>query len=194
MAKTFKGTNRDNRQRILDAAMALIGEKGVEKTSLAQISARSGISKGTLYYYYATKNDLIFDIADLHMERITFRLTEMIDLNKALTWEDLLTEFFTTLLTLEERSRLHIYLVREAISGNQELKKRFQATYAEWFDMVADSYTRMSGGTPDTAAKAKLLVAVVDGFILQVLLETGQTDIQDIVRLMLKAIWEPEPE
>ena len=188
MAKTFKGTDRDNRQRILDAAMAMIGEKGVEKTSLAKISARSGISKGTLYYYYASKNDLIFDIADLHMERITRRLTEMIDQNTGLTWEDLLTAFFSALLESEERSRLHLYLVREAISGNHELKKRFQATYAEWFAMVADSYTRMSGAGEDIPAKAKLLVAVVDGFILQVLLETDKIDIPDIVCLMLKAI------
>jgi AcrR family transcriptional regulator len=51
MAKTTKGTREDNRRKIIETAMAMISEKGVDKTSLAQISKASGVSKGTLYYY-----------------------------------------------------------------------------------------------------------------------------------------------
>ena len=188
MAKTAKGSNTDNRQKILETAMAMISEKGVDKTSLAGISRTSGLSKGTLYYYYATKNDLIFDIADLHMERITGTLFSLIKENSALSWEDLLTAFFETLLTSEARSRLHLYLVREAISGNDALKNRFQKTYADWFAMVDEVYAKMPGPQIDVQAKSKLLVAVVDGFILQVLLETDKISVQQIVRLMLKVI------
>ena len=67
MARTAKGSGRDNRRKILETAMDMIGRKGVDKITLSGISEASGISKGTLYYYYSTKNDLIFDIADLHM-------------------------------------------------------------------------------------------------------------------------------
>ena len=87
MARTARGTGEDNRRKILDAAMAMIGEKGVEKTSLAAISRAAGLSKGTVYYYYASKNELIFDIADLHMERITTALFDMIDHTRDVTWE-----------------------------------------------------------------------------------------------------------
>jgi len=38
----------------------MIGKKGVGKISLAQISKVSGLSKGTLYYYYASKNRKLF--------------------------------------------------------------------------------------------------------------------------------------
>ncbi|MDD9303433.1 MAG: TetR/AcrR family transcriptional regulator [Desulfobacter sp.] len=190
MAKTAKGTGKNNRQKILDTAMAMIGKKGIDNTSLAQISKASGLSKGTLYYYYASKNDLIFDIADIHMERITATLFHMIDTTSQVTWEKLLTAFFTTLLTSETRSRLHLYLVREAVSGNEELKLIFQSTYAQWFSMVDDAYDKMAGPKIDVAAKAKLLVAVVDGFILQTLLGADKTQIKDIVRLMLKVIVE----
>ncbi|MCG8685937.1 MAG: TetR/AcrR family transcriptional regulator [Desulfobacterales bacterium] len=188
MAKTAKGTGTDNRQIILDTAMTMIGEKGLEKTSLAKISKVSGLSKGTLYYYYASKNDLIFDIADQHMDQITTALFAMIDQKEDLTWEGLLTAFFTTLLTSEARSRLHLYLVREAVSGNEDLKKRFQTTYSQWFSMVDEAYAKMPGPNSDITAKARLLVAVVDGFILQTLLETDNLDIKDIVQLMLKVI------
>jgi len=188
MARTAKGTGEDNRQKILETAMDMIGEKGVEKTSLADISKAASLSKGTIYYYYASKHDLIFDIADLHMERISTTLFNMLDDTDGVTWEGLLTAFFTTLLTSEARSRLHLYLVREAISGNKKLKQRFQATYAQWFEMVDQAYDKMPGPKTDVASKAKFLVAVVDGFILQTLLETEKTKINKIVRLALKVI------
>lgn len=188
MARTAKGTGRDNRGKILETAKAMIREAGVDKTSLAKISSSSGLSKGTLYYYYATKNDLIFDIADRHMEEITRALFDMIDENRELTWERLLTAFFTIILASEARSRLHLYLVREAISSNAGLKQRFQATYARWFDMVDHAYAKMPGQKKETRARAKLLVAVVDGLILQTLLEADPPDIREIVRLMLNVI------
>ncbi len=188
MAKTAKGTGEDNRRKILNVARAMIGEKGVDKTSLAKISKASGLSKGTLYYYYASKNELIFDIADQHMEELTTALFDMIDENQGLTWEGLLTAFFTTILSSEARSRLHLYLVREAISGNEDLKVRFRGTYAQWFAMVDEAYDKMPGPREDVGAKSKFLVAVVDGFILQTLLEADKPDIPGIVRLMLKVV------
>jgi AcrR family transcriptional regulator len=188
MARTAKGSGRDNRRKILETAMDMIGRKGVDKITLSGISEASGISKGTLYYYYSTKNDLIFDIADLHMEKITQALFNMIDDNGSLTWERLLTAFFTTLLSSDARSRLHIYLVNEAISGNESLKKRFQSTYRQWFDMVDEAFAKMQEHERYTEAHSKLLVAAVDGFILQTLLDTDKTRIKDIVALMLRLI------
>ena len=188
MARTTKGTPEDNRQKIIETAMSMISEKGVDKTSLAQISKASGLSKGTLYYYYASKNDLIFDMADQHMERITTALFSMIEENNSLSWENMFTVFFDTLLTSEARSRLHLYLVREAISGNDSLKKRFQHTYCQWFGLVDKAYEKMPGSQTKIPAKSKFLVAVVDGFILQGLLETEPTPVKEIVDLMLKTL------
>lgn len=166
----------------------MIGEKGVDKTSLAQIARVSGLSKGTLYYYYASKNELIFDIADQHMEQITTALFSMIDQNADLSWERLLTVFFETLLASETRSRLHLYLVREAISGNESIKTRFQKTYAQWFDLVSQAQNRMPGPKSQVPVKSKFLVALVDGFILQGLLEADKSRVSEIVPLMLKVI------
>lgn len=188
MAKTAKGSGIDNRKKIIDTASAIIGEKGVRQTSLAQISRASGLSKGTIYYYYASKSHLIFDIADLHMERISTRLFDMIENETSLSWERLLTAFFKTLLTSEVRSRLHLYLIQEAVSGNTELKERFQNTYARWFSMVDAAHSQMPGPQIDVSAKSKFIVALVDGFILQVLLETDKISIEKIVKLMLRVL------
>lgn len=43
---------------ILDAALRLFGERGFAATRLDDVAARAGISKGTVYLYFPTKEDL----------------------------------------------------------------------------------------------------------------------------------------
>ncbi len=43
---------------ILAAALALFGERGFSATRLDDVAARAGVSKGTVYLYYPTKEDL----------------------------------------------------------------------------------------------------------------------------------------
>lgn len=189
MAKTRSGCGMDSRKIIIKTAMELISSQGVEKTSLARIADKAGISKGTLYYYYSTKNDLIFDIADVHMDKITGDVFSKIEEPGAgVSWEVLLTLLFDSLLSSKTRSRLHLYLIREAIAGNDGLKKRFQNTYSLWFAMVDEAFEKMSRTDTEIAIKAKFLVAVIDGFIIQTLVSVEKADTRDIVAQMLKII------
>lgn len=45
-------------QELLDAAVALFLEKGFAATRSEEVAARAGVSKGTLYRYYPSKEDL----------------------------------------------------------------------------------------------------------------------------------------
>ncbi|HTL57871.1 MAG TPA: TetR/AcrR family transcriptional regulator [Candidatus Limnocylindrales bacterium] len=46
------------KERILDAALHLFREKGLEATTTKEISKRAGIAEGTLFNYFETKEDL----------------------------------------------------------------------------------------------------------------------------------------
>jgi len=45
-------------QELLDAALALIVEKGFAATRSEEVAARAGVAKGTLYRYYPSKDEL----------------------------------------------------------------------------------------------------------------------------------------
>jgi AcrR family transcriptional regulator len=45
-------------QELLDAALALFAEKGFAATRAEEVAQRAGVSKGTLYLYYASKEEL----------------------------------------------------------------------------------------------------------------------------------------
>ena len=46
-------------QELLDAALSLFVEKGFAATRTDEVAARAGVSKGTLYLYYASKEELL---------------------------------------------------------------------------------------------------------------------------------------
>jgi AcrR family transcriptional regulator len=55
-------TVTDVRARVLDAAEALFAEQGYDKTSVQEVVARAGVTKGALYHYFGAKDDLLFEI------------------------------------------------------------------------------------------------------------------------------------
>jgi AcrR family transcriptional regulator len=46
-------------QELLEAALALFVEKGFAATRIEEVAQRAGVSKGTLYLYYPSKEDLL---------------------------------------------------------------------------------------------------------------------------------------
>src|SRR5579863_8657281 len=58
------------RARIVEAAANLIYAHGVERTSLDEVMAASGVSKSQLYHYFADKDALVLEVIAKQTERI----------------------------------------------------------------------------------------------------------------------------
>lgn len=50
------------RERILSAAVDLFASHGYDATSVSQVVAQAGVTKGALYHYFSAKDDLLFEI------------------------------------------------------------------------------------------------------------------------------------
>ena len=50
----------DARARLQEAALALYGERGYEKTTVAEIAERAGLTKRTFFRYFADKREVLF--------------------------------------------------------------------------------------------------------------------------------------
>ncbi|WP_248958324.1 TetR/AcrR family transcriptional regulator [Sphaerisporangium perillae] len=63
------------RQRLLAEATRLFAEKGFESTSVQEVVAAAGVTKGAMYHYFGSKDDLLQEIyarvLRLQMERLT---------------------------------------------------------------------------------------------------------------------------
>ena len=47
------------KQKLFEASMELIGERGAAGVTVDEIAAAAGVSKGTVYYNFGSKSDLI---------------------------------------------------------------------------------------------------------------------------------------
>lgn len=56
-------------QELLDAALALFVEKGFAATKSEDVARRAGVSKGTLYLYYPSKEDLLKAVIEQRLSR-----------------------------------------------------------------------------------------------------------------------------
>ncbi|MDT8395970.1 MAG: TetR/AcrR family transcriptional regulator [bacterium] len=52
---------RATRRRLLKAARELFAEKGIDLTTIEDITQRADLAKGTFYYYFEDKNEVISD-------------------------------------------------------------------------------------------------------------------------------------
>ncbi|WP_205729102.1 TetR family transcriptional regulator [Ferrimonas sediminicola] len=59
MARKTKAEAEKTRQLLLDSAMRLFSEKGVVKTTLAQIAADAQMTRGAIYWHFEDKADLL---------------------------------------------------------------------------------------------------------------------------------------
>ena len=59
LARTVGSAADATRRRILDAATELFNEHGYAGTSIRDITERLGMTKGALYYHFASKDDLL---------------------------------------------------------------------------------------------------------------------------------------
>lgn len=76
MARTRAADFEDKRRGLLESAARVLAEVGPDRASMAQIAARSGVSKALIYHYYPNKDALIFAIVHEHLAALDRRLAE----------------------------------------------------------------------------------------------------------------------
>lgn len=65
-------STKERQHEILDAANELFAEKGYDATSVSDIMKKVGIAKGTLYYHFSSKEEIL----DALIERITDEMVQ----------------------------------------------------------------------------------------------------------------------
>ncbi len=73
-----KQTSSDKREAIIDAAFDLFRHYGYRRTSMEDIARAAGVAKGTLYLYFASKEELFEAIARMLAARMLTAIQEAI--------------------------------------------------------------------------------------------------------------------
>lgn len=175
-----------NRQKIINAATALVMERGVKGTSLADISKAAGISKGTLFYHFSAKDDLVYELTEKHFDEITRASLKRAGQMRGNSLQEILQESILSILRAENRGKLNLYLLQEAVTENPVLKNRFTNKYEEFQETMIQFLNMIVPPMEEKRAKAvaRLLVAALDGLIIQWLLDPEAIPVEDIAEVI----------
>ncbi|MFH8343358.1 TetR/AcrR family transcriptional regulator [Streptomyces sp. NPDC018045] len=71
------------RRKLFEAAVTLIAEQGFSSTTVDEIAERAGVAKGTVYYNFASKNELFEELLRHGIELLATSLQEAADASAA---------------------------------------------------------------------------------------------------------------
>jgi AcrR family transcriptional regulator len=178
--------DKDGKKKIIEAAQRLIASQGVEKTSMRDIAAEAGITTGAIYYYYKSKEELLYDVMD-YATAITTNIMRM-RYGPDATPEEVLAEIarqITQRLKGGSVRRLRYYLAYQAALGDEALRAKFASDYAAQGDRTAKlfNYVFNTEPKPQDVYLAIIMIATLDGINLEQFMGALPVDITELSRI-----------
>lgn len=164
------------RREIAVAAMDLFSKKGFERTSVREIAEVCGIAKGSIYDYFANKEDILIELANHALETwqaAILRLKQK-SASPAILIPELLVETIEQMAS--EIGGLFVFFGYarqegtyaqhpELFSAITALSNETSRTFAEWLER--GRHDGIFPNVSDPAADAALLISAIDGISLR---------------------------
>lgn len=75
---------KDTRQRIIEKATVLFYKKGYQNVGIREIAKETGCSHTTLYLYFKTKEEILFEVAQQPLQQLLVKMQTIINTSKRL--------------------------------------------------------------------------------------------------------------
>ncbi|MDD3207051.1 MAG: TetR/AcrR family transcriptional regulator [Erysipelotrichia bacterium] len=175
-----------SKDRIISAVENLIAAKGVKNFSLRDVSTKANLSPGTIYYHYATKDELVFDVISRHIESLKEEYLQWLSRHENdLHPQRFLEVVFHKSVKLFDRAKMHIFLINECLGGNEILRAKFIEKYREWRSTLLIGVKKVFAHLEDDEAFAYTLMLIIDGLVVQEILQDNGFDENRLVKIMM---------
>jgi len=195
MARRRGEVGKRRREQIVEAAVAIIAEEGLQELSLSAIEKRAGMSRGQLTYYFHTKEDILLAVFD-----------HMIDMMRKSApaekgcqgrglhpagWERLRAFLGLFLLDPPDVRVFHAlqYTFLSQLSHRDDFRRRLADLYDGWrTHMAADVEADMrQAGRTEVSARtvASFVQAVLHGIAIQRVADPNAFDPREMLTLFL---------
>lgn len=98
----------EKRKQIAFSCKELLFQNGIKNITVSQIAAEAGIGKGTVYEYFSSKDEIVFEILNILIEDMQKWFEEFFDEQK-FNFEEKLRYFLSFLFLPEYENNLKIY-------------------------------------------------------------------------------------
>lgn len=165
--------NDDVQKMILDAAEDLLAQKSLKEVTLAQIADHANVAKGTVYYYYKNKEDILFAIFDRYLAD---QWKQLNDWTSNAAKDTRLPRLIKYVLARDiDKTGIRLHFIFEAADGNEVLRQKLMERYLKFEKEIAAKIQERQDNV-DSDYLSWLALMVSDGLIIQKTLGNDQLD------------------
>lgn len=180
------------KDRIVEVAHEVFSKKGYHDTTMDDIAEQLGVSKGALYQYFESKEDLYRAILNAGFHNLTDLLRSTA--TSAGSYAEACQAFFDS-LTKDVSSLGHSFEVISEASRNPALAKVVRENYSETIKVIEDCLEgwRKEGALRrdvDIHLLAEGLVAFYDGLMVYLAIGIERSEVRKAFTELFKAIEE----
>lgn len=185
----------DTKDRILTVASKIFGKYGFQKTTIDDIAKTAHKAKGSVYYYFNSKEELFRSVLQEEISVIKSGLTQVIISNKEAT--GMIREFLLT----------RMYLLKDAFNYHETLKASFTDQFQFLEDILDEFYNfevellraildkgvkEQRFDIADTGATANVIITAMKAieipFYLQNKITRYEKTIVELVNILVKGL------
>src|SRR5262245_25031517 len=180
------------RGQIVEAATAIISEKGLQNLSLSEIENRARMSRGQLTYYFPAKEDILLAVFDRLLELTYERIGTPAGQppEQASGWEWVQHLLATVPTQPDESPEFHAlqYTFLSQIGHRADFRERLARLYGEWRGNMArglaeDLKRRPAARPVQPRALATLVQAILHGLVMQAVADPKAFQTREMLHL-----------
>jgi len=159
-------------EKIIQAAIEVFREKGIEKTKVSDIVKAAGIAQGTFYLYFPSRLSVMPAIAKVMVEKIIAAIKEGISLQEPFAKQ--LEKVVDIVFSLTEDYRDVFALIYAGITQTEHMKEweNIYAPYYEWMNNFLYEAQQQGIIRPslNTTRSSKLIIGLIESAAEQIYL------------------------
>ncbi len=175
----------DARGRLERAALELYVERGFEKTTVAQIAERAGLTERTFFRHFADKREVLFWGAGMLQELL---VSTVAGAPEAATPIDAVGAALEAAATTFQGRREPVIQRQAVIAANTELRERELIKLASLASALADALRRRGVKEPVASLAAEAGIAAFRIAFERWITESKQRDLSRLVRASLEEL------
>ncbi len=184
--KQFEEIREERKAQIKEVALEIIFEEGIQNTSISKIAKRAGISKGLLYNYYESKEQMIQEIIFDGMDQFI----QVFDPNKDGVLTDEEAKFFIDEVFNILESNIKYWRLYFSVMLQPKVMLLIQdklVQMLEPFMKTVVSYFKRKG-SDNPYVEARLVAATLDGIGFHYIIDPEHFPLKEIKKRLYQLI------
>lgn len=171
---TTEDAKERQRQKIISTAIGLFGRQGYHQTTISQIAQQADMGRGTLYWYFSSKNEIMETIWQSFLDHMITQMENLV--KRPVSIEEkinvLVHHWIKSGVEQPDLLRIMYAIIGQATGdGHHELLSSASVLYSKTISILEGMFNKAVEQKEirktDTHRLARLLISFVDGIMLQ---------------------------